>query len=235
MSDDTPSSASVGSFSDAPRGTREVAGARIGEILATMRSNGALPSIESGIPSDQPFVSSAWVQSLPRRFGHLDGFSNPYIPDNARLLLSQWAAGQVSGNILILGLPGTGKTELAVSLVARRIESIRKGGMFLDATEFVAQMRPGGIPRLTEAVGVTELLLDDLGGGGRSQMSEFEIEALFRLINGRWSQERHIVVTSNLGVEELKVRIGERSYDRLRHNATAITLVGDSLRGGSHV
>ena len=84
---------------------------------------------------------------------------------------------------------------------------------------------PVPIRRLCE---VDLLHLDDLGAEKRT---EWVLEQLYSIVNERWQNERSIVVTTNLGLDELRDQIGLRTVSRIEGVCgPAIPIMGRDLR-----
>ena len=73
------------------------------------------------------------------------------------------------------------------------------------------------------------LHLDDLGAERRT---EWVLEQLYSIVNERWQDERSIVVTTNLDLDELREQVGLRARCRgsWRSAATPIPIMGPDLR-----
>jgi DNA replication protein DnaC len=69
-------------------------------------------------------------------------------------------------------------------------------------------------------VAVDLLHLEDVGTEKRS---DWVLEQLYSLVNERYEQERSILVTTNLGLEDLEAQIGPRTVSRL------VEICGDPL------
>jgi len=71
------------------------------------------------------------------------------------------------------------------------------------------------------------LILDDLGV---EKSSDWTREKLFEVIDYRYSQELPMLVTTNCRPEELKEKIGDRNFDRLREMCALVTVTAKSQR-----
>ncbi|MBQ6595783.1 MAG: DNA replication protein DnaC, partial [Clostridia bacterium] len=74
------------------------------------------------------------------------------------------------------------------------------------------------------------LLIDDLGT--EPMLRNITVEYLFLLLNARLTARRHTVIVTNLDLEQLRVRYGERVYSRLsdRRATLIMRLTGKDLR-----
>lgn len=71
------------------------------------------------------------------------------------------------------------------------------------------------------------LILDDLGA---EKNTEWVNERLFEIIDYRYNENLPLVVTSNCTPEELKQKIGDRNYDRLREMCLLVPVTAKSQR-----
>ena len=72
------------------------------------------------------------------------------------------------------------------------------------------------------------LLIDDLGT--EPMMRNITIEYLFTLLNERIAAKRHTVIATNLTLEQIKERYGERVSSRLMDHCGVLQLTGKDLR-----
>lgn len=81
---------------------------------------------------------------------------------------------------------------------------------------------------LEELKRVPLLILDDLGA---EKPTGWTAERLYELINYRYMEELPIIVTTNCKPDDLKLRLGERIFDRLRSTCAYIPMATpESLR-----
>jgi DNA replication protein DnaC len=125
---------------------------------------------------------------------------------------------------LLIGLPGVGKTHLAVATLKAWIE--RGGtGLFCTTIDLMSELRGSysNSDRQSEAdvldkVTKTDLLvLDELG---RERVTDWRDEMLHLIINARYSHRRATILTTNFDigddpVDSLQARVGFRIYSRL--------------------
>lgn len=139
-------------------------------------------------------------------------------------------------NILMLGLPGTGKTHLSIGIA---LEIMRDGrtSVFTTASRLLRSIKDTYSKRseVTESQAIAvftncDLLIVDEVGVQRG--SEYEKDTLFDVINERYENLRPTIILSNLTTEEIRAYLGDRVYDRLRENGgKAFVFDWDSYRG----
>jgi DNA replication protein DnaC len=142
-------------------------------------------------------------------------------------------------SLLVLGPVGTGKTHQAYGAIRQIVHTgVAVSWLATTAADMYAEarLRPRDWGRNEDAHGITPvnrymriplLLLDDLGAAKASEWTE---EITYRVINYRYEQELPTIVTSNLGVPELRDGLGERVASRLREMAIRVPLKGDDRR-----
>jgi DNA replication protein DnaC len=128
--------------------------------------------------------------------------------------------------LLLIGLPGVGKTHLAVAILK---ECIAKGGvgLFYTTSDLLGRLRStySGQEGTTESAVVREVtqadivVFDELG---RERATEWRDEMLHLIVNSRYSNRKPTIFTTNFDVgdvedpDALQVRVGTRIYSRLR-------------------
>lgn len=135
-------------------------------------------------------------------------------------------------NLLILGMPGLGKTFLANAIAARAVErgvdSVRVTA-YRFLSDILSDIREDTRHALRYQ-NATLLVLDDLGS--EPVIPNVSVEWLFTIVNERLMAGRATVVVTNLSLIELKERYGERLMSRLsdRNAAKILYLTGSNLR-----
>lgn len=132
-------------------------------------------------------------------------FTDGRLPPRLAQKLRELARGDFlerAENVLIFGLPGTGKTHAACALAHALVlegRSVLFTPTFQLVQELLAAKRELALPRALRRLDVFELLiLDDIG---YVQQSPEEVEVLFTLMAERY-ERRSMLITSNLVFSE---------------------------------
>lgn len=159
-------------------------------------------------------LSKASFESWVIRPGSETAYQAAY--EYAEDLPNKLKAGQ---GLLLFGPPGCGKSYL-VSAVVRRAKANGYSVLFERASKMLIRLRAtyssqssNSELEMIEALGRVDLLvIDDLGAEKKTEWSE---QAIYSIIDERYSNSRAILITTNLSLEELEQRIGPRTMDRL--------------------
>lgn len=131
-------------------------------------------------------------------------------------LPNKLAMGQ---GLLLFGHPGCGKSHLVAAAAHRAIES-GYSVLFERAPKLLMRLRAvyssqssASELEMIEALGRVDLLvIDDLGAEKKTEWSE---QAIYTIIDERYSKRRAMLITTNLSLEELEQKVGLRTMDRL--------------------
>jgi DNA replication protein DnaC len=129
---------------------------------------------------------------------------------------------------------GSGKTSLAM-LVSKTAFEVGRSVAIYSVPRLLAEIKEtydstgaGSYMQLFRRLCSVDLLhLDDLGA---ERTTEWVLEQLYSIINERWQDQRSIVITTNLQLEELREQIGQRTVSRLVEICEQIPVLGRDLR-----
>jgi DNA replication protein DnaC len=180
---------------------------------------------------------------LPRRYEGVS-FERPPLPEIARVAPDQIRAVRryvrsVAENLdagrglWLWGDVGTGKTTLAMLVSKAALEANRSVAIY-SLPRLLNLLReslesPGGLIDLIDRLTAVDLLhIDDLGA---ENQTDWVLEQLYSIVNGRYEARRAIVATTNLAPDGLGERLGERTVSRLVEICgDPITLTGEDRR-----
>lgn len=184
-----------------PCGCRE---ARLGRLKTRLMG--------SGVP--KRFLREASFDRNPVReidplvLDDIRGFTRG-IARNVRAGSGRWFYGDV----------GTGKTLLAMLISKAALEAGLSVAIYsvprllAEIKETYEENSRGSYMDLFRRLCAVDLLhLDDLGAERRT---EWVLEQLYSIVNERWQDERSVVVTTNLALDELREQVGWRTVSRL--------------------
>lgn len=135
----------------------------------------------------------------------------------------------VGRSAVFIGTPGTGKTHLACGIGLRIMHRGGHSVLFSTVMRAVRSIKDtwtrGAAQTETEAVAALVfpdlLILDEIGV---QFGSETEKLILFDVLNARYEKRRPTLLLSNLSLDEVKVFLGERIYDRLREDGGQVVV-----------
>jgi DNA replication protein DnaC len=132
-----------------------------------------------------------------------------------------------------MGPPGTGKTTLAMlvsqtALKAGRSVAIYSLPRLLNEIRDTHRAERSHVDLLDRLVQVDLLHIDDVGA---ERTTDWVLEELYSIVNGRYEDERSMVITTNiLDRAALCEQITERTVSRLTEMCDELPLLGDDHR-----
>ncbi|HEX2396662.1 MAG TPA: ATP-binding protein [Solirubrobacteraceae bacterium] len=171
---------------------------------------------------------------IPRRFQGVSferspvADMDPSVVRDVRRFVDDIDANLEQGRGLwFMGDVGTGKTTLAMLVSKTALDAGRSVAIY-SLPRLLAEIRKTFEERseqsyleLLDRLAAVDLLhIDDLGA---ERTSEWVLEQLYSIINARYEDRRSLVVTTNLGHEELREQIMPRTVSRL------VEMCGDPL------
>jgi DNA replication protein DnaC len=186
--------------------------------------------------------------NIPRRYQHCTLANFEAYNDSLKraVVLAQRVIDSFPGaeggdrGLLLIGMPGVGKTHLAVAILKKCISDRAAHGLFYTTSDLMALLRStytsdekateSQVLRTMTAADV--LVLDDLG---RERATEWRDEMLHLIVNTRYSERRLTIFTTNFDVgtdmtdpekdpNTLQCRVGFRIYSRLHEMCEPIHL-----------
>ena len=148
----------------------------------------------------------------------------------AATIEDQLGAGR---GLWFMGPPGTGKTTLAMlvsqaALKAGQSVAIYSLPRLLNEIRETQHSDRSYIDLLDRLTDVDLLHIDDLGA---ERTTEWVLEELYAIVNGRYEDQRSIVITSNItDPNELREQITARTVSRLIEMCDEIQVLGEDHR-----
>lgn len=140
-----------------------------------------------------------------------------------------------SGNIVLVGPTGTGKTGLSIGILLKALEAGHKG-LFVKAQELFDDMYASLADRssrklLDRLCRIDLLVIDELG---YLNLRPEQSNIFFKLMEERYGR-KSTIITTNLDYEDWYAFLGQKQMveallDRLRHRCATVKIDGPSLR-----
>lgn len=191
------------------------------------------------------------AQAIPERRVVLQRCGIPRIFMEAELsdFTEPYSKLQDLGGFFITGDRGVGKTHLAVALLKDSIKDVRelndfvtpisRSSLFVSVPELLMELRwsysgqgeaeRGVLVRYTSA---DTLVLDDLGA---EKASEWVLQMLYIIIDRRYRDFKKTIITSNLSLDEISERLGDRIASRIAGMCTIVRMDGEDRRVAQRV
>jgi len=151
---------------------------------------------------------------------------NSHLAGKAYEIAKEYAEGfgkETTAGLMLYGKAGSGKTHLAVAVTRHIIEQKQIQVRFTRIVDLLSEIRKTFdsneqyrteneselIQRYTAA---SLLVIDDLGA---EKTTDWVRQILYQIVDERWIEQKPIIVTSNLNLEELEARFEERIASRV--------------------
>jgi DNA replication protein DnaC len=157
---------------------------------------------------------------------------NLRVAPSVRAAIDAWVRGEKA--LYIHGKDtGAGKTHTAVAGLKALIAKTAQRGLFRpvpvlvkDLRQAVGRFRDGQL--LEELMGAPALVLDDMGV---ERPTETVLEGLYTIVDHWYANKRpHLIITSNLSLDELSKRLDDRIASRLAGHCRILELTGQDRR-----
>lgn len=139
----------------------------------------------------------------------------------------------IDGGLFLTGNNGAGKTHLAVAVMREFILNDHLNSHFIKVPELLLNIREhiGKGWSEKEIIGQYKeydyLFLDDLGV---EKISEWALQDLYLILDGRSGALKPTIITSNLGLEEIEEHIGSRFVSRIVEMCKSVVMEFDDWR-----
>ncbi len=143
---------------------------------------------------------------------------------------------EAGDSLFFIGPPGTGKDHLAVAVARAAIIETGCSARWLDCSSFRMALRDGMKRSESESRSFAPLLqagiliLSDPVAPGDG-LTAYQADALFRLVDGRYRNQRPTFITANFQDEaEASSALGSQVVDRLSHGGFRVKCFWESFR-----
>lgn len=144
-------------------------------------------------------------------------------------LARKWAHGEIQG-LCLTGPIGVGKTHLAAAAVWERLQT--RGCRWVSVARLMTQLRGGFDDEARKAASrviaaPSAVVLDDLD---KVNATDYGREVIFAAIDGRVEAGAPLLVTTNLGPEQIGAKLGDAVKSRLAGYCEVIRMTGPDRR-----
>lgn len=130
---------------------------------------------------------------------------------------------ETTSGLMFYGKAGSGKTHLAIAIARHIIEQKQIQVRFIRIVDLLSEIRKtfdeneqyrteNESDLMHRYVSAPLLVIDDLGA---EKTTDWVRQILYQIIDERWIEQKPIIVTSNLNLEELEARFEERISSRV--------------------
>jgi len=177
------------------------------------------------------------LRSIPQSYRQCTLQNYNKTPGNA-YALSKLFENEVKLPLYFYGKPRVGKTHLSVALL-KKVSKRNNKCKFVNVTYLMAQCRMASGDKYSQTADELIngyiydpecLLIDDIGIEYRT---DFVREKMYMLIDGRYSNKKPTIITSNYSLAEIADRLGERIASRVG-SGTVLEITGEDYRLSHH-
>ena len=153
--------------------------------------------------------------------------------DNSKKFTENFG-GEIKENLLFIGTTGLGKTHLSSAIA---YEIIKKGfDVFYDSAQSILYSfekerfsRSGNFDSdiIERYMSCDLLIIDDLGTEYSGNMA---VSSLYSLINMRLLDNKSMIISTNLSVNEMKMKYDERIVSRILGEFKPMNFIGEDIR-----
>lgn len=167
---------------------------------------------------------------IDKRFWNLPKFKIEKDNANAFKAVEKFIKNPGKTGLFLYGDAGSGKTHLAVKIA----QEIGLNTKFVKTSKLLLEMKSNFdgkswqneamVKKLSE---IELLILDDLGA---EKTTEWVAETFYLLIDERYGKMLPIIITSNLSLEEIEKRFGDRICSRITEMCQVIKIDSEDAR-----
>jgi DNA replication protein DnaC len=142
-------------------------------------------------------------------------------------------------NLILVGLSGTGKTHIAMAIAHEAIKN-RKTVKYVTAEDIMLSIRAtySNKSNKTELEAIHDfaspdlLIIDEIDKlkNPETHDANNELKQVFTIVNKRYSNEKPIVLIGNVPTEQLRNRLGEPTWERLKERSNKLVFTESSYR-----